>query len=134
MTEREEEFAGKIKGYLDRSAADLKPGLAYRLRQARESALAQLDGAVPAIAPSMVLAGAHGFAATGPRRSRKPLYSLVALLFLAVISGVGYQQYRAYTHIQELEELDAQILSSELPIDAYLDGGFQTWLKTSLDD
>ncbi len=81
----------------------------------------------------MVLAGAHGFA-TDAGASRKPLYSLVALLFLAVISGVGYQQYRAYTHIQELEELDAQILSSELPIDAYLDGGFQTWLKTSLDD
>ncbi|MBS0321546.1 MAG: DUF3619 family protein [Proteobacteria bacterium] len=134
MTEREDEFAVKIKGYLDRSAADLKPGHAYRLRQAREAALARLDGAVPVAVDAVELAGAHGFARVPVRRSRKPLYSLVALVFVAVVSGVGYQQWRAYTHIQELEELDAQILASDLPIDAYLDGGFQTWLKTSLDN
>ena len=30
--------------------------------------------------------------------------------------------------LPEAEELDVQILSSDLPIDAYLDRGFQTWL------
>ena len=29
------------------------------------------------------------------------------------------------------EEIDAMLLSSELPIDAYLDRGFQAWLKTA---
>ena len=33
--------------------------------------------------------------------------------------------------VREFEELDAQILTSDLPIDAYLDRGFQHWLKTS---
>ena len=32
--------------------------------------------------------------------------------------------------IEELEDLDSQILTSDLPIDAYLDRGFQQWLTT----
>jgi len=31
--------------------------------------------------------------------------------------------------MQEIAETDAAILSSDLPIDAYLDRGFQVWLK-----
>ena len=38
---------------------------------------------------------------------------------------VWQQQQRA----AEIEELDALLLSSDLPIDAYLDQGFATWLK-----
>jgi hypothetical protein len=33
----------------------------------------------------------------------------------------------------DLEDTDAAILSSELPIDAYLDRGFQNWLKSETD-
>ena len=40
----------------------------------------------------------------------------------------GFQQWRAYQQANELADLDVQILSSDLPIDAYLDRGFQTWL------
>ena len=29
----------------------------------------------------------------------------------------------------EVEELDALVLTGELPIDAYLDHGFEAWLK-----
>jgi len=29
----------------------------------------------------------------------------------------------------EIEEIDAQLLTDDLPIDAYLDRGFQNWLK-----
>ena len=51
----------------------------------------------------------------------------------ALIAGaaVGWQQWQAYQAVQEAEELDAQLLSSDLPIDAYLDRGFQAWLRTS---
>ena len=30
---------------------------------------------------------------------------------------------------KEVEELDALVLTGELPIDAYLDRGFEAWLK-----
>ncbi len=40
----------------------------------------------------------------------------------------GYQQWTAYQQAEELASIDTQLLSSDLPIDAYLDRGFQTWL------
>ena len=56
-----------------------------------------------------------------------------AWLALAVLVAglVGYQQWTAWQQLQELEDLDAAILASDLPIDAYLDRGFQQWLKTA---
>ena len=39
-----------------------------------------------------------------------------------------FQQWQVVQKTRELEELDAQILTSDLPIDAYLDRGFQNWL------
>ena len=55
---------------------------------------------------------------------------------LIVASGIGYQgyqQWKAQQDLNEVEETDAALLTSELPIDAYLDRGFQNWLK-HLDD
>jgi len=52
-----------------------------------------------------------------------------ALLF---VGGVLYYQYWQSTQqAREIEETDAAILTSGLPIEAYLDGGFQNWLKRS---
>ena len=52
--------------------------------------------------------------------------------FVAV-AAFGWQQWKAVQQVREFEELDAQILSSDLPIDAYLDRGFQNWLKASFE-
>jgi hypothetical protein len=48
---------------------------------------------------------------------------------LIVAAGFGVQQWQAYQQLNDIEETDAAILSSDLPIDAYLDRGFQNWLK-----
>ena len=45
-------------------------------------------------------------------------------------AAFGYQQWQAYQQVNDLVELDAQILSSDLPIDAYLDQGFRNWLTS----
>ena len=47
--------------------------------------------------------------------------------------GFGYQQWHAVQQVREFEELDLHLLSSDLPIDAYLDRGFQNWLRTAFD-
>jgi hypothetical protein len=39
-----------------------------------------------------------------------------------------------WTSAEEKGDLDAELLSSDLPIDAYLDRGFQNWLSTSHED
>ena len=44
-------------------------------------------------------------------------------------AGAAYQQGQSAQQIRELEETDAAILSSHLPIDAYRDRGFNNWLR-----
>ena len=127
MTANEQEIARKITAYLDAGAGGLKSGTLYRLSQARASALARLGE--PRRAPELALAGAGGSVA-GPR----PLYAQARLwvgVALIALAAFGWQQYRVYQAIQEAEEIDAQLLASDLPIDAYLDRGFQNWLKTA---
>jgi hypothetical protein len=134
MNGSEEEFVGKIKTYLDRSAADLAPGVAYRLREMRMLALDRLDGYQVAPQQALSAAGAHGFISGGRLRPRFAALTVGMGVLLLAVSVLGYQQWHVYQQIKEFEELDAQILSSDLPIDAYLDTGFQAWLKTSTDD
>ncbi len=53
---------------------------------------------------------------------------------MIVVAGFGFQQWQAYQQLKDIEETDAAILSSDLPIDAYLDRGFQNWLKHTGDE
>jgi hypothetical protein len=131
MTPREDEIAQKIKSYLDAGTAGLKPGIAYRLQQARARAVETLTkGEVTAVEPAFALAGRGG-----NRRGRSLLqpWALGGVLLIALAALFGWQQWQAFRQVQEFEELDALLLSSDLPIDAYLDRGFQNWLKTSFD-
>ena len=137
MSEHDTEFAKKLTPYLDSSAADLKAGTAYKLQLARQAALARLapPERAPAVRMNPALAGAGGNAGTPPATgssSRSYLRLGVGILLIA-LAAFGYQQWQAYQQMTELEETDAAILSSDLPIDAYLDRGFQNWLKDETD-
>ncbi len=48
------------------------------------------------------------------------------MLLIAVAAVYIWQQHQ---RIAELEEIDSQLLADDLPPDAYLDRGFQNWLK-----
>jgi hypothetical protein len=52
------------------------------------------------------------------------LLPLVALL-LAIMGAVYWQTQQS----DEAAEIDANLLSGDLPIDAYLDKGLDSWLK-----
>jgi hypothetical protein len=123
-----DEFAKKIKGYLDAGVADLKPGTAYRLQQARQKALARMEEPEP-VAESRL---AHAFVSTGSSlRGATPLWKSGRLWFgiaAIVLASFAWQQWQLYQQTREIEELDTQLLASDLPIDAYLDRGFQNWL------
>jgi hypothetical protein len=126
----EKDTAARITAYLDHGADDLRAGTAYRLRQARAAALARLD---PAYAPEAMPAGE--LAAAGRARARAgrpgPITPLrLSLLALVVAVGLfGGLEWHAVNQVHELQDLDAQLLASDLPIDAYLDRGFINWLK-----
>ncbi|HEY7239069.1 MAG TPA: DUF3619 family protein [Burkholderiales bacterium] len=128
----EKQIAKKITAYLDHGTAQLRAGTAYRLQQARARALAQVDPAY-AEAPALeaVLAGSPG-----ARRGRIWASTPVRLLGVALIvaaAAFGWQQWRAFQQVQDLQDLDMQILTSDIPIDAYLDRGFLNWLKADSD-
>jgi uncharacterized protein DUF3619 len=134
MTTENDDFAKKISTYLDCGAAELKAGTAYRLQLARQQALARL--ADPQRVPGIQLAGAHAGGGSGSLGGGRFLTGTRLWLGIALIvaAGLGYQQWQAYQQLGEIEETDAAILSSDLPIDAYLDRGFQNWLKHASDD
>ena len=128
----EKQIADKITAYLDHGVAGMRAGTTYRLSQARAAALARLD---PAFAASGELVPA--FAGGGRGGSRRSLRSApVRWLGIALIAGAaafGWQQWRALQTVHELQDLDLQILSSDLPLDAYLDRGFLNWLRDDSD-
>lgn len=135
MTPEDSEFAKKITAHLDRGVADLKAGTAYRLQLAREEALARLSdperAAEPRLAPAHALAGSGTLGGNHRFRASGRLWLGIALI---VVAGLGIQQWQAYQQLKDLEETDAAILTSDLPIDAYLDRGFQNWLKRAIDE
>jgi hypothetical protein len=131
MIRDQDEFVRKIKGYLDAGVAGLRPGTAYKLQQARAKALARLadPGRVRETRLAHALAG--GVGSTGSGGLRRGAWLGVGVLLIAA-AAFGYQQWRLYQQTNEFEEIDVQILTSDLPIDAYVDRGFQTWLTGSL--
>ncbi len=131
MTNHDDNFAKQLTGYLNHGTAELKAGTAYRLQKAREAALVRL--AEPKGIRASETRLAHALAGTGGSGSAggKSLWTSARLwlgIAIIVAAGFGYQQWQVYQQVNEIEELDAQILSSDLPFDAYLDQGFRNWL------
>ena len=123
----EQELAKKLTTYLGKSIADLKPGIAYRLQLARQKALAHVSE--PRRVGEFALAGS-GSGTLTPRRH----FLADARIWIGVLLLVGgalyYQYWQSMQQVREIAETDAAILSSELPIEAYLDRGFRNWLTT----
>ena len=125
----ETKFADKIRKALNEgSRLDGERGehIRERLRAARERALERRRIArAPALAWTQDAAGAAigRFGGVGGLSLR---LLLPTVLLIAGLLGIysGQQDQRA-----EVEELDAQLLTDDLPIDAYLDRGFEAWLK-----
>jgi len=122
----ESEIAKKITGYLDQGAAGLKPGTTYKLQLARQEALASVSE--PKRVAELATSGAGG--SLGGRHVLADVRLWLGVLL--VVGGVLYYQYwQSSQQAREIEETDAAILTSDLPIEAYLDRGFQNWLNRS---
>jgi len=53
----------------------------------------------------------------------------LALCLMTALFTCNYLMSRQ--HVAELEEVDSALLADDLPIDAYLDKGFDTWLSNA---
>jgi hypothetical protein len=137
ITQNDQDVLGKkISALLDRSASELRQGTAYRLQLARQAALEKMAGRRddPIAAHSGVLAGAGGtgtFGTDAPKR--RLLTDLRVWIAILVLAGGAYvyDYWKVMERASEIAELDAQLLGSDLPFDAFLDSGFENWLKRS---
>jgi uncharacterized protein DUF3619 len=119
----EHQFGNKVRQVLNRGLLGVDAGVERRLRAARELALSrQRPERAPALAWANNVTGRFG------GWSALTLYILVPLAVL-VVGAAGVYNWQLNQRIAELEELDSQLLTDDLPIDAYLDRGFQNWLK-----
>jgi hypothetical protein len=130
-------FANKLRQALNEGARlDGNSGarIAERLRAARERALearristARERAPAFAWARSTTVGLVGGFGAFGGLGGFSLRVLLPTLLLVAgLVSIYSWQQEQ---RAADALELDAQLLTDDLPIDAYLDRGFEAWLK-----
>jgi hypothetical protein len=119
----EQQIAYRIKQLLNRGL-DLDAGKLARLKAAREAALARqrVGSRVPVLAWADNVIGKSG----GPSALIPRVLLPTAVLILGLIA---VNQWRDTQVAAEIEEIDAAVLTGDLPLDAYLDKGFDAWLK-----
>lgn len=116
----EQEFASKLKPWLERSATSVGELQATRLKAARLRAL-------DAFAEPVRL---FGLVTVGADTAQTLKYSVLqrALLVLplaALLAALAVQSVQE----ADIGDLDAQLLTQELPPDAFLDQDFRSWLQ-----
>jgi len=121
----EQQIAYRIKQELNRGL-DLDAGKLTRLKTAREHALAhqRVESRIPVLAWADSAVGKLG----GPSSLIPRMLLPMAVLSLGL---VAINQWRESQVAAEIEEIDAAVLTGDLPLDAYLDKGFDAWLKRS---
>lgn len=124
----EQDLAKKITQHLDYGAANLDSRIQYRLQAARQHALEAYAK------PQRHFGLAWGHAGSGghhgghsPFRTWLPLVALILGLVFVV-----YWQTSQQTN--DISEIDAHLLAEDLPLHAFIDDGFDTWLEGSLQE
>jgi hypothetical protein len=115
----EKEFGAKLKPWLDRSAAGMGEMQATRLKSARLRAIDAWREPVRILGLVAVPAGVAQTLHYGIFQR-----TLLWLPVVALVATLAVQSARE----TDLGELDAQLLTQELPPDAYLDQDFRSWL------
>lgn len=127
MNQPTDELGRRIVQHLDFGADHVGPQTRDRLLEARKVALSRYQERVQ---PAGRLAWAGGPQPRGEHHFLAPRYVIAAAALIAAVIGLAYWQ-NGSSPASELAEIDAGLLTDELPINAYLDKGFDSWLKRS---
>lgn len=119
----EREFANHIKQELNYSTGQVDGRVLARLKQARENALERYATRT-AHQPVFAYAGGHTSASGIFGRKWVPVVTLV----LVLLGGLLWQQQNVG---QTDEDVDAALLASDLPLNAFIDQNFHLWLDQS---
>jgi hypothetical protein len=125
--EFEREFARKVVGQLEDGLDQLGPDVEARLQAARRLAL---DHYRESPRPVLGLAWAGGWGMLGQERFAGVRNMTIGMLLLLSALGIVYHQQVVQPE-NELVDTEISLLTGELPINAYFDKEFDTWLKQS---
>jgi hypothetical protein len=120
----EQELARKIAKHLDHGVDGIQSATRYRLQAGRLVALARCRQ--PKLAFGMAWAGDIG---SFFGRGRITISHYLAAAALLIVSAVGITYWQMTS--DDDTDIELSLLTDELPINAYLDNEFQTWLKRS---
>lgn len=118
----EMQFGRRIRQILNQGT-QVSPKVAERLKRSRELALERQR---PEPAPAFAWAD-HALVRFGGWSGLT--LRVVLPLAMLVAGGVTIYILDQNRRDAEVEEIDMALLTGDLPIDAYLDRGFQNWLK-----
>ena len=123
---QQKEFAQKVTATLNWGLSRIEDDKLNRIRTGRQKALAAYREPITILG----LVTVSGQTLNMSSWIRKPLFWLPVL---AIIAAVAASSLSATDNIYDEAggEFDAQLLTSELPINAYLDKDFATWVKES---
>ncbi|MFL6657845.1 MAG: DUF3619 family protein [Massilia sp.] len=118
-------FAYKVRHKLNEHLDQLPSSTTDRLASARKAAMARKKPHAPVRVPQAQLAGNVGAFFSSSFFNRM---GVIVPLMALVVGLAGIYEYEEQQRIAELAELDAAVLSDELPLTAYLDKGFNAYL------
>jgi hypothetical protein len=121
----EHDLGRKIARHLEQGANRLRQGTLYRLQAARSAAMQKYHAQ-----PAFGLAG-EGLAAFRLRHSQLLSVRFLLPLTFVLLSLGGIVYWQTVQQSNDVEEIDAHLLTDDLPINAYLDKDFDAWLKRS---
>ncbi|MFD1558100.1 DUF3619 family protein [Paraburkholderia silviterrae] len=132
------EFVQAMRRALDESAASLPAATTDRLAGARKAALARKKAEQPVFVrvPSFAAAGVgtlpgamQGGLEVPRRRSALARFALAWPLAALVAGLFAIAYFEDQQRTAELADIDAAMLSDDLPLTAYLDHGFNAYLS-----
>ncbi len=123
----QEQLARKVVQHLEYGVDRIDAGTRERLLAARKGALARYREQ-PAPVFGLAWAGQAMARVSDPGFYNARHLIAVAALILG-LAGLAYWQ--GLGPANDIAEIDAGLLTDELPINAYLDQGFDSWLKRS---
>lgn len=137
MKTKDLNLAYKLRHALDESANNLPEKTSKRLSSARNIALSRKkpESEQTVVVPRMAAVG-HGHGMHSPFHSDNLFAWLgrmgVAVPLAALVFGLmGLYQYEQHQQIIEAATIDAEVLTDDLPLSAYLDHGFDAFLASS---
>ncbi len=134
MKTKELDLAYKLRHALDESSNDLPRNIRERLSSARNTALSRkkAESTTEILAPHTALAG-HSAAPHHTHFSWITRMGIAVPLAALVFGLMGLYQFEQRQQIIEAAAIDAEVLTDDLPISAYLDNGFDTFLAREED-